>query len=247
MVLLFSPIAYNGTMQSKFERKIEVPFWWLVIWIFLVTSFCTVGFLLVSRAIGYRYNFNIDRWQKTAMIVISADPRGSLLTVDGQQYEINQNTRVPNLLPGTYRLKLTRDGYQPWETATTINSGYVMNFEPVTLFLDQPIDVAVSEGTAAQLANPPVNDEIRIVDGEIWRGTHFVSRFATAPTNAILLSTDRHVLYSLGNQIRVVDINGEHDWFIYQRSTTDPTPLVQVDDQTIGFYDAGAPKVLQIR
>jgi hypothetical protein len=181
------------------------------------------------------------------MIVMSAEPDNSLLTVDGQQYKINQNTRIPNLLPGTYRLRLARDNYQAWETTTTINPGYVISFDTVSLFLEQPIDVAVSESTTALLANPPVNDEIRIVDGEIWRGTHFVSRFATPPTNAILLSTGRHVLYSLGNQIRVVDVDGEHDWFIYQRSTSDTTPLIQVDNKTIGFYDAGAPKVLQIR
>lgn len=234
-------------MHNTSQLKLQISFRWFIGWLIMVVSFSAIGFLLVSRAMGYRYNFQIGRWQKTGMIIMTTDPRGSKLKLDGQSYVINQDTRIPNVLPGKYRLQISKTGYQPWNESVTINPGFVAHIEPITLFLDGAIDVTPTERAIALLANPPVNDTVRIVDNEIWYRTKFVSRFANIPSNAVLYSTGNHILYALGKQIRMAEINGTHDFLLYERQNDNPTPLVEVDNKTIAFLDGQTPIAIQIR
>jgi hypothetical protein len=233
------------TTPPRLKFRITLP--WFITWFIMVSSFTIVGFLLVTKAMGYRYNMPVGRWQKTGMVIVSADPRSSKLRLDGQSYLITQDTRIPHLLPGKYRLQVSKTGYQPWMETVIIDPGYVAHLETVSLFLEEPIPAATSERAIELLANPPVNDTVRITEGEIWYRTQFVSRFVTPPSNAVLYSTGKHVLYALGKQIRITEINGSHDFLLYERTNDNATPLVEVDDKTIAFLDGETPIVAQIR
>src|SRR5436190_24364001 len=99
---------------------------WLINWLFLVVSFVIIGFLLVTQATGYRYNPHNHRLQKTGMFIITTQPRDSQLTVDNQRYNLASQRRIANILPGTYRIKITKTGYLPWEKIVTVRPGYVV-------------------------------------------------------------------------------------------------------------------------
>lgn len=234
-------------MESNRPLQLKISLRWLIGWLFLVISFCVIGFTLVSYAMGYRYNLSIGRWQKTGMIILTTDPRNSTLRLDGQTYAVNQDTRIPHLLPGKYRLQVSKTGYQPWNETVTISPGFVAHLEPITLFLAEAIDVTPSERAIDLLINPPVNDTVRIIDSEIWYRTQFISRFANTPTNAVLYSTGNHILYAIGKQIRIVEIKSGHDFLLYSRENDNVTPLVEIDNRTIGFYDGQLPVTVQIR
>ncbi len=231
-------------MQMTLTQRVR----WLVFWFILIGSFVTIGFLLVATATGYRYNASVGRWQKTGMLIVSISPNNSTLRLDGQSYFVERSMiRVPNVLPGTYRVQIDHHTYTPWMQTITIKPGYVVNLDPVSLFLEDPIE---SPGSVAQqelIATATPSREVRIVDGELRHGTSLVSRFVDPPSSAILLPTGRHVLYVQGKELRIIQTNGLNDHLIYTRDNNNPTLLVMDDESTVIFYDGDLVKALKIR
>ncbi len=222
-------------------------FWWFIYMLALVISFCLSGFWLVSRAIGYRYNPHLHKLQKTGLLIIPNAPTSSRLRLDDQTYELHQNTRIADLLPGAYRLVIAKTGYQDWIENRTINPGFVVTVDPVTLFRQVPLVVA----NPNQYANlvpfyTTRDDRIRITDGELWFSGKLVSRFSQPPNKAILWSSGHNLVYFQGREVRVIDIEGQHDQLLYTRTIDDPAILVQINDVLV-FNEADGLRALQIQ
>ncbi len=228
--------------HTIFQRLI-----WFLYWLFLVVSFCVIGTLLVTEAIGYRYNSHSHRLQKLGMLVIGADPRDSRLQFDGHNYDLAETKRIPNILPGDYRVEVSKRGYSSWEDTITIQSGFVVTLPDIKLFYKNPQVVPVTKEYQAMLTDPFIDDRLRLIDGEMWFNDTLVSRFVNQPYAAVVLPTDRHIAYVQNNQIRLIEINGHHDQLLYTRDTDQSTLLVLGDNRTLVFNDATGPKAIRIR
>lgn len=234
------------TPEYRKQHLYKEP-WWIIYWIVLIVSFSTIGFLLVAQATGYRYNVAVGKWQKTGMVIVEVVPKNSTLLFDGEIYPINQSLRLPVVLPGTYRVRIIKDKYQNWEEQITVSSGYVVKVDPIHLFLTTPVEMPITTDIVERVENPITDERVRLADNEIWFNTNLVSRFVTPPSNATLLPTGKHIIYTLGNQLRVIDTNGQHDTLLFHRSSEAITPLAVIDDSTIGFIDNSTVKALKIK
>lgn len=220
--------------------------WWFIYWLFLIVSFTVIGFLLVAKAMGYRYNPHTMGWQKTGMVIVSVVPRGSLIQIDNQQIIAKTVNRIPNLLPGNYTLRISQDSYLAWERQIEVKSGFVTNLDTVTLLYDPPISVPVSADHERLIAQPITDDRVRIVDNELRYTTDLVSRFIEPPSAAVLLPTDRQIVYLQGKQLRVIEVDGQNDQLLYTRQTDEPSPLVLADDRIVLFKENGQTQALQL-
>lgn len=75
-------------------------------------------FLAIFLARGYTFNINTQSVSQTGILVVTSDPNGATVYIDGK-LETATNTTL-NLPPGTYDVKITLDGYSPWEKKVTI-------------------------------------------------------------------------------------------------------------------------------
>lgn len=213
-------------------------FTWLLYWLFLTASFSVIGFLLVAAATGYKYNSHLSRWQKTGMLIVNVNPRDEILTFDGLEYPVSKSLRLPNILPGTYRVKVSKTDYLDWEDTITIKPGFVTSLRDPELFLAKPERVTLTDRAVSLLEGRlPADDRLRITDNELWFKTHLISRFSDTPSNALLLPGERYLVYAQAKQIHVIDIDGGHDQQLYERINSGPTPLALQDDQTLLFND----------
>lgn len=221
-------------------------FWWFVYWLFLVVSFCVVGFFLVAQATGYRYNPHQQRYQKTGMVIVTDAPEGSVLTMEGKDYSLRQTTRVSSVLPGVYRLTISKPGYQSWQKTVTIDPGYVANLEKISLFLDTPQELENPNQYADLLPFYGVRDKrLRLEDGEIWFDSKLVTRFDQPPSDVLLLPND-YIAYLHQDEIRVIDRHGENDQLIYKRQTADATVFALIDGVLV-FKDVAGLKAIKIQ
>ncbi len=220
---------------------------WFITWLFLTVSFCLIGFFLVMAATGYRYNQHVGRWQKTGMLIMKSNPEDSQLIIEGQVTDLSRINRIPNVLPGNYRLQVVRTGYLPWEKLVSVRPGYVVNYQDISLFLEHPTLEPIEDRYEELLDSAFPDDRIRLVDGELWQGSHLVTRFDEPPIGAVLLPTNNHILYLRNNEIRIIETDGTNDQLIYTRKTNGPTPLVVVDDMILLFRDGGETQALRMR
>lgn len=226
---------------SKIQR-----FWWFVYWLSLVVSFVVIGFFLVTQATGYRFNPHQNKYQKTGLIIVSSAPADSFLELDGKSYPLSATTRIPNIIPGVYRLSIVKENYQSWHKTVTIGPGLVVHIKHVSLYLAKPIELPNPAQYASLIPFYSVRDSrLRLEDGEIWFDSKLVSRFDEAPSDALVLPNE-HIAYLHGDEIRVVENNGENDQLLYKRQTADATTFVLIDNVLV-FNDIAGLKAIKIQ
>lgn len=221
---------------------------WTIQWVFLIVSFSLIGFSLVTMAMGYRFNPHTHRYQKTGMIIVSNPPKDSYLLIDGKQQPLKQGAnRIPNVLPGHYRLVIGKDGYLPREEQVTIEPGYVVTLPDIELFLAEPRVITDNPDYEELLPfyNVPDN-QLRLVDGELRQGTRLITRFSNPPSRVLLLPSGRHVAYLRDNEIRLIETNGEHDILLYSGQNLSDDAFAAIDDVLV-FRENGQLKGLVIR
>lgn len=222
---------------------------WFLLNISITLSFVIIGFHLVARASGFRYNPAAKRWQKTGMIVITAEPKGATLILEDKEYRLNERLRVANLLPGNYSVSVNKPGYLPWYRQINIQPGFVINLEHIRLFRTElPSYPANDRQTKLWQNNIPDSALQLLANGEVWLDGNLVTRFAALPQSLDLLLDRDHLVYSLGNQIRVMTIDGQSDDLLYQIKNDQSTRLI-VDPLTeqLIFADGETIMSLDIR
>lgn len=124
-----------------------------------------VGYICVAVAVSlaaivllYRaYGFDINR--KGAIIqngltFFSSQPSPADIYVDGKLMKVKTNTRLP-LPEGIYNIKLTREGYIPWERKIQLEGGKVQHYDypflvPTKLTSQKIASYASTPGLATQ-------------------------------------------------------------------------------------------------
>jgi WD40 repeat protein len=108
---------------------------------------------------GYRYNIEKGRVQKTGIIKITPQPRGATIFLNGTQYLTSLTpAKIEYQLPGDYEIKLTKDGYFDWQKKLPV-------FENVTTFAEKIL--LWKKSTPQQLASSSAMSWLTSPDGNL--------------------------------------------------------------------------------
>lgn len=127
-------------------KRILVP---LIILIFLIAA----TILVVLYGKGYRLTFNENEplLAQKGILVVSSTPNGAEVLINGHLTTATDNTI--NLSPGTYDIKIQKDGYFPWKKSLKIQEEIVTKAE-ARLFPVAP----KLESIASTPVQNPIND-----------------------------------------------------------------------------------------
>lgn len=124
--------------MSKKSRRI---LFYLGVIIFFVAS--TIAIL---DAQGYKYSFEEKKFVRTGAIALRANADASVYVDDeleGTTSFFGNAFGVDQLLPGSYTVRLQRDGYSPWQKVITVQEGFVSDFPHVMILpTEDPDEVA---------------------------------------------------------------------------------------------------------
>jgi hypothetical protein len=140
-------------------------------WLFFIfiILFIVITFFVALYAAGYSINkswpprFN-NLFQKTGMLIVASEPSGATIFINEERQkkfllldigrdDITTPTKVKNLAPGEYNLRLEKEGYWPLEKKIKITSGqntFEENFImfrkslPLNMTTCQPQDILFS-------------------------------------------------------------------------------------------------------
>jgi WD40 repeat protein len=99
----------------------------------LIVSF--FGFLSISYARGYRFNFKNLTLAPTGLLVVKSEPTGAQIFVNGDLKTASDTTL--SLAPGTYDVEVRKEGYLSWYKRLTIAKEEVTE-ATVSLFKQAP-------------------------------------------------------------------------------------------------------------
>ncbi|MDQ3098709.1 MAG: PEGA domain-containing protein [bacterium] len=86
-----------------------------------------IGVLLVQ---GYTYDTKNKRVVQTGVLVVNSVPNGAQIYID-DHYQNVTNTSISFLPAKNYKIRITKEGYIPWEKEITINNQIISEIEAI--------------------------------------------------------------------------------------------------------------------
>jgi hypothetical protein len=234
-------------MKAKLEKARKlflVGFFWAI----LIVSFVFFSGLIILKANGYKVNINTWELKKTGMIVLDADPHGTIM-FDGKALK-NQRfpSKISNLNEGTYTIDVTQPGYQSWERVVAVEAGQASVFDQILLFKESPSPTnapvtLTAEALAAEMKN--YQTDLVINGTEISYQNNLVTRFSQNIAGAVVYPDSAHIVFQVNDQIRVMDLDGTNNKLLFKINSAQPTSLSfrQGGDLVI-YWDAANSKAL---
>ena len=170
---------------------------------FLITAsvllFLVVGtFVAIKWAEGYRLNLSQQTIEGTGLLVANSQPQGASVYLNDKLATATNDTL--HLNPGSYRVKLEKDGYHTWEKTLDIENELVTQTN-ARLFPSVPNLSALTVNGASQPAPSPDGNKIAFKVASSSAATKhgiWVVSLNDSPlrlsSNAILIAQDTNVV-----------------------------------------------------
>lgn len=116
----------------------KIIFYLLLPLYFFVTPY------VIFYALGYNINPQEAQLVKTGLIFIETLPSNAAIYIEGRRFPRKTPAAVRHLLPGRYKVRVIRKGYEPWEKEVDIAAEKAARLAPVILIPKTPQESAVS-------------------------------------------------------------------------------------------------------
>jgi hypothetical protein len=130
--------------------------------IIAVIVFIPTTYVVVLYAQGFRYDFQERRFTFTGAITLDVNTEATVF-LDGQEIGgtsfLGKEFGEDKLLPGTYTVRLEREGYSGWSKAVIVQEGLVTDF-PNVLLLDL-------DEQAASRSRAEIDEVMKQREGEV--------------------------------------------------------------------------------
>ncbi len=110
--------------------------------------------LVVLFTAGYRINFSTGQFVQVGALTAASIPKGATIKLDGNTLQVKTPTLVKRALPGTYRLELSKDGYETWARDIEIKSRQTTTIEDAVLFLRREPEKILDLQPSTSAASP---------------------------------------------------------------------------------------------
>lgn len=104
------------------------------IMVILIVLFCIISPAIILYTAGYRYDFQQGRIKQTGVVSIDVHPSDARVFLNDIEMKRRMPMRLPNRAPGTYRVRIERDGFHTWHQEVTVDSNQTTYIKDVSLF-----------------------------------------------------------------------------------------------------------------
>lgn len=122
-----------------------------------IAAFLLLSGPLVLYTLGYRFSLSDLSYRQTGGIFVHATPAGAHVTVDAASRTtsfLTGNAFIQNLQPERHTVRVSREGYQPWEKTIMIQSQTVADISPI-LMPRRPVAAALGTASSSNMSASP--------------------------------------------------------------------------------------------
>lgn len=131
---------------------------WLKIRTTLIT-FVTIGLVFGVAAViiaygrGYRFDLTKKLVRSTGLMVVSSEPSGAQIVVDGVVKNATSSTLT--LTPGWYHVSIAKEGFQTWEKQIRVQGEVVTKIDALLI----PVNPSLTALSATGVTNPSLSPD----------------------------------------------------------------------------------------
>lgn len=120
--------------------------------ILIVLLIATVAAGVISYGRGYRFNFAQKSLNTTGILSVSSYPNGASIWIDGKLRSAT-NASI-SLTPGWYQVRVTKEGYQPWEKQIRLQGEVVSQADALLIPTNPSLRVLTATGILIPTLSP---------------------------------------------------------------------------------------------
>ncbi|MDD5552814.1 MAG: PEGA domain-containing protein [Candidatus Omnitrophica bacterium] len=190
-----------------------------------VAIFITGLPLILSFALGYKFDRRAFKFTRTGLLVLKTQPQGANIFLNETLFPAKTPATVTELLPGNYTVRLELEGHYPWINQAGISAGKVTFLEKIILFPLRPDIKQINSETLSTFWADEERGAIYYVnpdDGGIYKPDSEGRRSERVaesvpldpPADKWKISPDREiVLYFNSRKIGITNISQQHKLF----------------------------------
>lgn len=125
----------------------------------------TTGIVLYAQ--GYRLDLRKRTLTATGMVLVKSLPDGARVFLNGELTTATNST-VSDLVPGTYHLKLEKNGFFSWEKNVEVKAGLVTSTTTLLPPLSPSLTAVTQEGARLVASAPSGTKAVFITDGKLF-------------------------------------------------------------------------------
>ncbi|MEI6040566.1 MAG: PEGA domain-containing protein [Candidatus Berkelbacteria bacterium] len=218
------------------KKHIRLKISFILLWAFLIVSFTTLAVFVLYEANGYRLDKTTMKLEQTGLVAIDGLPKQVNIDVNNTRMKDVLPFKMSKALPGTYVVKISKDGYSNWTKTIKVIGGQAIDFKKVYLYITNPQIIESNRNTNAEaIKNDAKNEanDLLIINNEIWYKKLLVTRFSDTPKSAILTDDREHIIFQLGKELRVIELDGANNTKLFDFPTNDPYVFAMYQDKIV--------------
>jgi len=237
-----------------------------ILFIIFLLAFFIIAPLVITYAAGYKISFKRTVFQKTGTLALDTAPRWAKIYLNGKprqrffkKYEekilgaeneesyATTPTKIKNLLPGEYNVKLELDGYWDWQKKLNVWGG-ITTFAEDIVFFKKDLPLMVQEGNVKQLIfSPDKKFAVMEKNGELFlfnQAAEEISPLDLKTDKTKILWSDNSKNFLVGNAIITVNNLGKPE--ILKNSLPERTDAARWADGEKIYYLQKKSKTLNV-
>lgn len=127
--------------------------------------FCVIALLIVFYATGWRFNNSSRSFNQVGALFISSTPSESEIYLDNKLLDVKTPSTVNDLLPNEYAIRITRAGYNNWDSTIRIGSSTLVRLSDIYLIKKVEVPTKIIDGTFNTIYQLP-NNRLAVFDGK---------------------------------------------------------------------------------
>lgn len=131
---------------------------------FIVFSILTLAGFIIAYGRGYRLNFEQKSLSPTGILSANSFPSGASLFLNGKLTSATNTTL--SLSPGWYKVRLSKEGYLPWEKEVRIQGEIVTKIEALLIPSNPSLKAITTTGVLAPVLSPNESKIAYLVEDE---------------------------------------------------------------------------------
>ncbi len=156
----------------------------VLLWVFVV-AFLVLAPAVVFYTAGYRWNPKKGIIERNGTLIFQTQPTGATITLNGETVDDRTPVTLQNVAPGTYQIRLTRDGYTSWEKTLDVRAERVTFVNNVQLWRMGEPQLFREESASVIVISP----DGRTIAGVVGSGSDAIVAFWTLENENV----SRHV------------------------------------------------------
>jgi hypothetical protein len=197
----------------------------------ILFAICVFLFVLTAPSVifysqGYRLDFAAKKIVQTGGLYFKVAPRSAQVYVNGKLKDttsiFTSSSLVENLMPKTYAVEISKDGYYSWQKTLEVKERRVTEAKNITLIPKIP-ELTKLPATPAEIksivaeftATATSSDGQKVIEAdkhEIWislpeeKEKIFLTRFSET-VSKVFWFNDYYLIFNVGDKIKVAEID----------------------------------------